>query len=228
MRPGPRKIQAPPGTVIADERRVNTIKKGANTMKQLIRCPWCEGDEIYTRYHDEEWGVPLRDSQKLFEFLVLDGAQAGLSWLTILKRRDGYRAAFDNFNAEKIARWTQKDIGRLLADERIIRNKLKIESAIKNAQNYLALEESGISFSDWLWNFVDGKPLVNKFKTMAEIPASTPLSETISKELKRRGFTFTGPVIIYAFLQAAGLVNDHLITCFRYREVMKKVPLTTS
>jgi DNA-3-methyladenine glycosylase I len=190
-------------------------------MKQLIRCPWCGGDAVYTRYHDEEWGVPLRDSQKLFEFIVLDGAQAGLSWLTILKRRDGYRAAFDNFNAEKIARYTDKDIKRLLADQRIIRNKLKIESAIKNAKGYLELEESGASFSDWLWDFVDGKPLVNKFKTMGDIPASTPLSEKISKELKKRGFTFVGPVIIYAFLQASGLVNDHLIDCFRYREVMK-------
>jgi DNA-3-methyladenine glycosylase I len=184
-------------------------------MKQLIRCPWCEGDELYTRYHDEEWGVPLRDSGKLFEFLVLDGAQAGLSWLTILKRREGYRAAFKNFNAEKIARWTEKDVGRLLADERIIRNRLKIESAIKNARHYLEFEESGISFSDWLWDFVDGKPLINKFKTMSEVPASTPLSEKISKELKQRGFTFVGPVIIYAVLQAAGLVNDHLIDCFR-------------
>jgi DNA-3-methyladenine glycosylase I len=194
-------------------------RNGMNEMKQPDRCPWCEGDSIYTRYHDEEWGVPLRDSRKLFEFLVLDGAQAGLSWLTILKRRDGYRAAFDNFNAEKIARYTQKDIKRLLADERIIRNKLKIESAIKNAQNYLMFEDDGLSFSDWLWDFVDGKPLINKFKTMSEIPASTPLSEKISKELKKRGWTFAGPVIIYAFLQASGLVNDHLTTCFRYPEV---------
>jgi DNA-3-methyladenine glycosylase I len=176
------------------------------------------GDEEYTRYHDQEWGVPLRDSRKLFEFLVLDGAQAGLSWLTILKRRDGYRAAFDKFDPEKIAAYTEKDIARLLGDGRVIRNRLKIVSAIKNAQSFLSIEEKS-GFSTWLWDHVDGKPLVNRYKTLAEIPTQTPLSEQISKELKKSGFTFAGPTIIYAFLQASGLVNDHLTNCFRYKEV---------
>jgi DNA-3-methyladenine glycosylase I len=180
------------------------------------RCPWCEGDAAYIRYHDEEWGVPLRDSGKLFEFFVLDGAQAGLSWLTILKRREGYRAAFEGFNAEKIARYGKADVERLMADPRVIRNRLKIESAIKNARAYLAFAEGPVSFADWLWNFTGGSPLVNRFKTPLEIPASTPLSLTISKELKRRGWSFAGPTIVYAVLQAAGLVNDHLVSCPRW------------
>jgi DNA-3-methyladenine glycosylase I len=184
------------------------------------RCPWCEGDETYVRYHDEEWGVPLRDSRKLFEFLILDGAQAGLSWITILRRRESYRAAFDKFNAAKIARYGEADVARLMGDAGIVRNRLKIASAIKNARGFLEFADKGVSFSDWLWGFVDGKPIVNRFKTLLEIPASTPLSEKISKELKARGWTFVGPVIIYAFMQAAGLVNDHLVNCFRHREVL--------
>jgi DNA-3-methyladenine glycosylase I len=189
---------------------------------EIVRCPWCEGDAVYTRYHDKEWGVPLRSSKKLFEFLILDGAQAGLSWITILKRRDAYRKAFDNFDAEKMARYGARDVKRLLGGppgEGIIRNKLKVESAIKNAQHYLEFAESGMSFSKWLWDFVDGEPIVNKFKTMGDVPSSTPLSEKISKELKNRVFSFVGPVIIYAVMQAAGLVNDHLTSCFRWKEV---------
>jgi DNA-3-methyladenine glycosylase I len=159
--------------------------------------------------------------------LILDGAQAGLSWITILKRRDAYRKAFDNFDAEKMARYGARDVKRLLGGAPgtsppgggIIRNKLKVESAIKNAQHYLEFAESGLSFSKWLWDFVDGEPIVNKFKTMKAVPASTPLSEKISKELKNRGFSFVGPVIIYAVMQAAGLVNDHLTGCFRWKEV---------
>ncbi|MDR3301583.1 MAG: DNA-3-methyladenine glycosylase I [Spirochaetaceae bacterium] len=192
-----------------------------NPKPLLQRCEWCEGDEEYARYHDEEWGVPLRDSQKLFEFLILDGAQAGLSWITILKRREAYRAAFDKFDAEKIVRYTDKDFERLIGNAGIIRNKLKIISVVKNARAYLEFAEKGASFSDWLWDFVDGKPIINKYKTLKEIPASTPLSEQISKELKKRGFTFVGPVIIYAFMQAAGLMNDHITSCFRYHEVME-------
>jgi DNA-3-methyladenine glycosylase I len=184
-----------------------------------LRCPWCLGDDIYTKYHDKEWGKPLRNSQKLFEFLILDGAQAGLSWITILKRRQGYKEAFDGFDAEKMASYTQKDITRLMGDAGIIRNKRKILSAIENAQAYIKLMEGRQSFSKWLWNFVDGEPVINHWKTLQEIPASTDLSERISKELKTRDFTFVGPTIVYAFIQAAGLVNDHLVDCFRYKGV---------
>jgi DNA-3-methyladenine glycosylase I len=185
--------------------------------KEQTRCPWCLGGEIYTRYHDEEWGVPLKDSGKLFEALILDGAQAGLSWITILKRREGYRAAFDGFAPEKIARYRESDIARLMNDSRIIRNRLKIESAIKNARAVLVMRDEGLALADFFWDFVGGKPVVNHFKTMAEIPASTPLSVQISQELKRRGFSFVGPTIIYAMMQACGLVNDHLIDCFRHQ-----------
>lgn len=186
---------------------------------EKTRCPWCLGDEDYRAYHDTEWGVPLKDSGKLFEFLILDGAQAGLSWLTILKRRDGYRAAFDGMDPRRMARYGEPDIARLMEDPRIIRNRRKIESAIGNAKAYCAMMDSGRSFSQWLWDWVDGEPLVNRFKTLAEVPASTALSERIAKELKRRGFSFAGPVIIYAFMQAAGLVNDHLVSCFRHSQL---------
>ena len=194
----------------------------ASSNTEKIRCPWCLGDADYTRYHDHEWGVPLKNSRKLFEFLVLDGAQAGLSWLTILKRREGYRLAFDGFDPEKIASYGEKDIDRLLNDERIIRNRLKINSAIENARAYLNMEDSGEKFGKWLWNWVDGQPIVNHWKTMEEIPTATELSEKISRELKKKGFSFVGPTIIYAFIQAAGLVNDHLVDCYRHQEVQKK------
>ena len=182
----------------------------------MERCPWCLGDETYIAYHDKEWGRPLKDSRKLFEFLILDGAQAGLSWLTILKRRDGYREAFDGMDPEKIARYGPEDVDRLMLDRRIIRNRLKIRSAVENAQAYLTMMEGKASFSTWLWDWVDGKPVVNHFKTLAEIPASTELSQNISRALKKKGFSFVGPTIVYAFLQAAGLVNDHLVGCFRH------------
>ena len=181
-----------------------------------IRCPWCLGNEDYIKYHDREWGKPLKNSRKLFEFLILDGAQAGLSWLTILKRREAYRAAFDGFDPEKIARYGEKEIRRLLSDPGIIRNRLKILSAVGNARSYLEMEAAGTSFSKWLWNWVDGKPIVNRWRTLEEIPASTELSEKISREMKKLGFTFAGPTIIYAFIQASGLVNDHLVDCFRW------------
>jgi len=180
------------------------------------------GDADMMRYHDKEWGTPLKNNRKLFEFLILDGAQAGLSWLTILKRREGYRAAFDGFDPEKIARYGAKDITRLLKDKRIIRNRLKIHSVIGNARAYIEMEESGTSLSKWLWNFADGKPIVNHWKTLAEIPPSTELSERISKELKKKGFNFVGPTIVYSFMQAAGMVNDHLIDCYRWSAVQAK------
>ena len=186
---------------------------------ELIRCPWCLSDDEYTKYHDKEWGKPLRDSRKLFEFLILDGAQAGLSWLTILKRRKGYREAFDGLDPEKMASYNQKDISRLLQDTRIIRNKMKIASAVNNAKAYCNFMKGKASFSKWLWNFVDGTPLVNHWKTLEEIPASTELSERISKELGKMGFSFVGPTIVYAFMQASGLVNDHLVDCFRYSDL---------
>jgi len=180
------------------------------------RCSWSTSEPIYLQYHDREWGVPIKSSRKLFEKLILDGAQAGLSWITILKRRDGYLRAFDGLDPEKMARYGERDVARLMKDTGIIRNRLKIRSAIGNAKAYLKMEEDGEKFGKWLWNWVGGKPLVNHWKTLAEIPASTELSENISRELKKRGFTFVGPTIIYAFLQAAGLVNDHLVDCFRH------------
>jgi DNA-3-methyladenine glycosylase I len=183
---------------------------------EIIRCPWCLGAPIYTKYHDEEWGNPVTDNQKLFESLVLDGVQAGLSWLTILKRRDGYREAFEGFDPLKIARYGDKDIERLMLDERIIRNKRKILSVVENAKAFCAMMEGPVSFSEWLWKFTDGKPVINHYKTLQEVPASTQLSAKISKDLKKKGFSFVGPVIIYAFMQAVGMENDHLTDCFRH------------
>ena len=187
-----------------------------------VRCPWCLGDRVYMDYHDHEWGRPVKDGRKLFEFLVLEGAQAGLSWITILRRREGYRAAFDGFDPEKIARYGEKDIARLMEDGRIIRNRLKIVSAINNARAFLRFEEGPRSFSRWLWSHTGGKPIVNRFKTSAEVPAATPLAEQISKDLKRSGFSFAGPVIVYSLLQATGLINDHLTDCFCHPDNRKK------
>ncbi len=182
------------------------------------RCPWCHGDEDYTRYHDREWGKPLHNNQKLFELLILEGAQAGLSWITILKRREQYRQAFDHFDAEKIACYTDNDIERLMQNPGIIRNRRKIISTMGNAKAYLKMMEGKQSFSRWLWDWVDGEPIINHFSSMNEVPAFTELSENISKDLKKRGFSFVGPTIMYAYLQSAGLVNDHLIDCFRHPE----------
>lgn len=183
-----------------------------------MRCPWAGTDPDYVRYHDEEWGLPLRDDRILFELLILEGAQAGLSWITVLKRREGYRRAFEGFDPERIARYGPADEARLLADSGIVRNRLKVDSAIRNARAFLALKEERGSFSDYLWEFTDGRPVVNRWKSMSELPASTVLSDRISTDLKRRGFNFVGSVIIYAFLQSAGLVNDHLVSCFRWKE----------
>ena len=180
----------------------------------MKRCAWVpEADPLYVAYHDEEWGVPSHDERHLFEMLVLEGAQAGLSWSTILRKRDGYRAAFVDFELEKVARFGQREIDWLMLDSGIVRNRLKIESAIANARAALELE----SFHDLLWSFVDGKPLVNAWKTTREIPAETSESDAMSKELKRRGFSFVGPTVCYAFMQACGLVNDHTVDCFRWR-----------
>ncbi len=182
------------------------------------RCEWCGSEPIYTDYHDTEWGVPEYDSRALFEKLVLDGFQAGLSWITILKKRDSFRIAFDGFEPEKIARYTEKDVTRLLANPGIIRHRGKIEATIGNAQAWLTIEARE-GFSPFLWKYVDGKPLVNRIETMADVPAKTPLSEQVSRDLKAEGFKFCGPTIVYAFMQAVGMVNDHKISCPRHVEV---------
>jgi len=186
----------------------------------LIRCAWAEGDPLYEEYHDREWGVPLHDDRMLFEFLVLDGMQAGLSWLTILKKRENFRKAFDRFDPEKIARYGPDKIGKLLSDKGIIRNRLKIESAVKNARAFLDIQEKAGGFESYIWNFVGHKTIQNSFRYISEIPAKTPESEAMSKDLIKRGFTFVGPTICYAFMQAAGLVNDHVVDCFRHKELL--------
>jgi DNA-3-methyladenine glycosylase I len=186
--------------------------------KNNVRCAWGEGDELYEQYHDLEWGVPLYDDNKLFEFLVLEGAQAGLSWITILRKREGYRQAFDDFDAEKIARYGVRKKTQLLKNPGIIRNKLKVDSAIKNAKAFLEFREQEAGFSDFLWSFVDYKPQQNGFKSMKEVPATTETSEAMSKALKKLGFNFVGGTICYAFMQATGMVNDHVSTCFRHKE----------
>jgi DNA-3-methyladenine glycosylase I len=184
------------------------------------RCGWCGTDPLYRAYHDDEWGVPVHDDQRLFEFLVLEGAQAGLSWLTILKKRDHYRRAFHNFAYERIARYGQLDIVRLLADSGIVRNRLKIESAIKNARGVLQIQEEHGSLDTFLWCYVDGRPLQNEWRRLEDVPTKTALSDRLSHDLKKRGFNFVGSTICYAFMQAVGMVNDHTTDCFRYREIM--------
>jgi DNA-3-methyladenine glycosylase I len=181
------------------------------------RCKWAK-DEPNITYHDKEWGRPQHNDQKLFEFLILEGAQAGLSWTTILKRRDGYRKAFSNFDVLKVSKYTQKHVEKLLKDESIIRNKLKINSAINNAKQFLKIQEEFGSFDNYLWRFVDYKPIKNKFKKLSDLPASTEISEKLSQDLKKRGFNFVGPTICYALIQAIGMVNDHTSQCFLYRK----------
>lgn len=185
--------------------------------KEPCRCGWCGTDPIYCAYHDNEWGIPLYDKRKLFELLILEGAQAGLSWITVLRKRDNYRAAFDQFDPVKIARYTPARIEKLMQNEGIIRNRLKIESAIKNAKAYLALEQEGVDFSEFLWSFIGGAPRQNNIKTLADIQASTPESDAMSKALKKRGFNFVGSTICYAFMQSAGMVNDHTKDCHRHK-----------
>lgn len=185
------------------------------------RCPWCHGHEIYIAYHDDEWGVPVHDDRHLFEMLILEGAQAGLSWLTILNKRENYRTAFDGFDAERIARYTDKKVGKLLADPGIVRNRLKVAAAIQNARAFLEVRDKSASFDEFLWQFVDGRPIQNRWKALKEVPAKTPQSDAMSKELIGRGFKFVGSTICYAFMQAVGMVNDHLVTCPRYKPVSK-------
>ena len=182
----------------------------------LVRCPWCGSDPLYLAYHDQEWGVPLHDEQRLFEMLTLEGAQAGLSWLTILRKREGYRRAFAGFDPQLVAGFGDADVARLLADPGIVRNRLKIASTISNARAVLEVQARYGSLDAFLWGFVDGTPIRNSWRSMAEIPASTPLSDAMSRELKRHGFRFVGTTICYAHMQATGMVNDHLTGCFRY------------
>ena len=183
------------------------------------RCAWAGPDPLYIAYHDDEWGVPLHDERALFELLILEGVQAGLSWLTILKKRDGYRAAFDNFDAVRIADYDDAKIADLLADPGIVRNRLKVQATITNARACLALRDAGGGLDAYLWDFVDGAPITNRWRSLEEVPASTALSDRVSKDLKSRGFKFVGPTIVYAYLQSAGLVNDHVVDCFRHAAV---------
>jgi DNA-3-methyladenine glycosylase I len=195
-----------------------------NEMKNVLeknRCPWSTSDPLYIGYHDAEWGVPVHDDQRLFEMLVLDGAQAGLSWITILRKRENYRKAFHDFDPEEVARYGKKEIGRLLKNEGIVRNRLKIESAVKNANAFLEVQREFGTFDSYIWQFVGGSTKVNSWKSLKQIPASTKQSDAMSKDLKRRGFSFVGSTICYAFMQAAGLVNDHVTTCFRYGELQR-------
>lgn len=185
------------------------------------RCTWVTEDPLYIAYHDEEWGVPLHDDRALFEFLILEGAQAGLSWLTVLRKREAYREAFAGFDPEKVARFTPRKIERLLENPGIIRNRLKVHSAVTNARAFLKVQEEFGSFDRFIWDFVDGKPIQNRWGSDAELPAKTPLSDRISKELKRRGFKFVGSTICYAHMQATGMVNDHTTDCFRYGAVAR-------
>ena len=187
-------------------------------MPNVTRCGWARSEPNIS-YHDAEWGVPLHDDRGLFEFLILEGAQAGLSWETILKKRDNYREAFDGFDASRVARYTPKRVERLMANPGIVRNRLKIESAISNARAFLDVQKEAGSFDAYIWGFVGGKPRVNTVRGMGDVPASTPQSDAMSKDLKKRGFRFVGTTICYAFMQATGMVNDHAVECFRYREV---------
>lgn len=185
--------------------------------KSIERCPWSQGvDPAYQRYHDEEWGVPVRDDRVHFEFLILESAQAGLSWWTILRKRDGYRRAFADFDATQVARFTPRTVEKLLGDPSIVRNRQKVEAAVNNARGFLQIQQEFGSFDRYVWEFVGGKPIVNRWRKMSEVPPTSPESDALSKDLKKRGFKFVGSTIVYAHMQATGLVNDHLVGCFRY------------
>ena len=188
-------------------------------METQKRCSWCGTDSQYVKYHDQEWGVPVYDDDKLFEFLILETFQAGLSWITILKKRENFSLALDNFDYHKIASYDDAKYEELLNNSGIIRNKLKIKATISNAIAFLKIQNEYGSFSKYIWSFVDGKPIINKWKTTSEIPATTPLSDTISKDLKKKGFKFVGSTVVYAHMQATGMVNDHILDCFRHKEV---------
>jgi DNA-3-methyladenine glycosylase I len=195
---------------------------GKSMTKDLKRCWWCGDDQLYRDYHDLEWGVPEHDERLLFEFLCLEGAQAGLSWITILRKRDHYRKVFDQFDAEKISRYDDVKIAKLLADPGIVRNRLKVNGFVKNSRAYLNMREQGQSLREYLWDYVDGEPVQNNWASMEQVPANTAISDAMSKDLKKRGFTFVGSTICYAFMQAAGLVNDHLVSCYRHRQLLDR------
>jgi DNA-3-methyladenine glycosylase I len=190
-------------------------------MEEKIRCGWCVGDPLYESYHDREWGVPVKDDTTLFEFLILETFQAGLSWITILRKRENFREAFDNFDYQKIAVYSEEKIADLMQNSGIIRNGAKIRAAVTNAQAFMKVQEEFESFSDFIWNFVNGKPVQNKWQHFKEVPATTPVSEALSEDLKKRGFKFVGPTVVYAHMQATGMVNDHVTRCFRHGEVNK-------
>ena len=187
----------------------------------MKRCPWCENNELYEKYHDQEWAVPVHDDKKHFELLILEGAQAGLSWITILKKRENYRKAYDNFDPIKIAKYDSTKITQLLNNQGIIRNKNKIKSSVNNAEKFLKIQEEFGSFDTYIWSFVNNKPLINSWKNDSDIPSKTIISEALSKDLKERGFKFVGSTTMYAHMQAAGLVNDHIVSCFRYNQLKK-------
>ncbi len=193
-------------------------KKAMSSIKK--RCDWCGDDPLYVAYHDTEWGVPQYDDRVLFEFLILEGAQAGLSWITILRKRNGYRDLFDHFDAEKIARYSDKKLDTLLQNPKIARNRLKVYGARKNARAFLDIQQERGSFSNYIWDFVDGQPIQNNWRSMLSVPPTSSISEQISKDMKKRGFTFAGPTIMYAYMQATGMVNDHLQDCFRHTECL--------
>src|SRR6056297_2431078 len=192
-------------------------------MNDKTRCGWATHSDLEKEYHDTEWGVPNYDDRHLFEMLILEGAQAGLSWLTVLKKRESYREAFDGFNPEKIARYDDAKRAKLLSNPGIIRNRLKVDATIQNAKAYLSITDQGESFSDYIWSFVDGQPIINEFREMSDVPAETERSKAMSKQLKKDGFKFVGPTICYAFMLAVGMVNDHIVDCFRYEECKELV-----
>jgi DNA-3-methyladenine glycosylase I len=193
----------------------------AKRVVELVRCAWAN-NELSIPYHDEEWGVPVHDDRVLFEFLILEGAQAGLSWNTILNKRENYRKAFDGFDAKLVSRYDQRKVEKLLGDPGIVRNKLKVASTVENAKAFLRVQQEFGSFDRYIWQFVEGKPRVNKWRSLRQLPARTPESDAMSKDLKKRGFKFVGSTILYAFMQATGMVNDHVITCFRYRALARQ------
>ena len=197
-------------------------------MNDKPRCAWCLGDPLYLAYHDQEWGVPLHDDRGLFEFLVLETFQAGLSWLTILKKRDNFHRAFAGFDPQRVVRFDERDRRRLLADAGIVRNRLKVDAAIANARVFLEVQAAHGSFDRWIWSFTDGRPVVNRWRELREVPAQTPLAATISREMRRLGFRFAGPVVVYSHMQATGMVNDHLVSCYRHAEIRRLAAATTS
>ena len=194
----------------------------------MKRCPWCENDELYVTYHDEEWGVPVHEDKKHFEFLILEVSQAGLSWLTVLRKRENYRKVYDNFDPAKIAKYDDKKIDQLMNDPGIIRNLRKIEASVNNAKRFLEIQERFGSFDSYIWSFVNNKPVINSWRSDSEIPSTTELSDMISNDLKKRGFKFIGSTIIYAHMQAIGIVNDHIVNCFRYDQLIKASSPSTS